>query len=216
MTAPTKVAPVPNTAPAKANPIDAMFLPVEVGMGAFGAELDQLIVENQRSTQAIDLALNIPVDLFAARHPGVDPGALLDDAEFSRRVELLAATPVIQKMAADMQARRNIALALTILGEKLADPDCSVAAAKDMADISMRQAGQMGQAPKYERTVAYEMGVLSVVTVLGRGSFLADGGDSKAIALGAIRAARCISAGEIAAVLDVMRSPFSRVSLAGW
>lgn len=174
-----------------------------------------LIESNRRDGMAVDAALlglgGLTESTFAARWPDSD---IPDDAEFSRRVELLSAEPAMQRVAAEMQARRNVNAALEILGRQLADPECSTTTAKDIAELSMKRAAQMGTDPEYRRTLRLECGAARVSTPFGRISTPA-ADDPAAFTLSVLKRMGCKNQAEVDAVLDILRNG-GGVALAGW
>lgn len=180
-------------------------------------EIDKVIAANQRETQCIDLALGdgLTPEYLASRWPGVDFAALLDDPAVVARVELYAANPQIQRIAADMVARRNVADALSVLRRKLADPDCSAAVARDIADLSLKQASQLGPVVEWDRKFLKRVGEIAVLTITGRQFVKTGGREAVQVSLDVIKAMRCQNRDEVERVVEAVVSPVGSVTLRG-
>ncbi|GAB1393242.1 hypothetical protein MASR1M60_14050 [Rhodocyclaceae bacterium] len=191
--------------------------PITTDGDMLAAEIGGLITANRRETLLIDLALGegVSPEQLAARWQQEEISAVLADDDSCRKIEELANTPAVQRMVADMVARRNVTVALGVLRRKLEDPECSASVARDIAELSIKQAAQLGTVPAYERVVKHDMHGVSVTTPF-TAQKIDKGGNSIKIAKSVIRAARCLDRGEVDSVLQVLGTVGDRVALRGW
>lgn len=184
------------------------------------AGMDAYIEAGRRAAFPLALTLYaagaLPPEYVEARFPEFDIAAALNDPETARRVELLSAIPAVQTAANEMVARRNTADALRIMQEKLSAPDCSAGMAREIAELSLKQAGK-GDAPKYTRHAGICFGKISAETLTGTTEISTEGREYKDIALDLVRAMRCIDRDEVRRVLGILNGrPVEFVTLSGW
>lgn len=176
----------------------------------------ELIAEGRLNTQVLHLTLlalgALSAEYVEACWPACDLSALLDDSAIARRVTLLSQDAAIQHMAVDLQCRQNINAAMSIMRTKLDSPECTTTTAKDIADLSIKQASQMPRADAPVRKLVNALYEVTVQTVLGRVRIQTKG---KPAVEETIRAMRCMDQAEVSAVVDALRS-LGTLELKGW
>ena len=80
---------------------------------------------------------------LAAKHPGFDLAAAMEDAEFVLQVELYAALPKLQEAALEASVRRGLIDASAALNAKLQDPESTAGGARDAGDLMTKLAAMV-------------------------------------------------------------------------
>jgi hypothetical protein len=186
--------------------------------------LQAVLAENKRMRDAhaaADLALDaITPEQFATRTSGASVTELLTDPEFAEMVETLTGKPEIQNAALDARLNRTLLGTLDILSNRVASPECSATAAREVGDTLVKVANLVDRRKVIrqrdpERRMMLFMGDASINTPEGQFRVSVD---SEQGAIGVIRAMRCTTESEAETVLDVFRQSltYGELVLRGW
>jgi hypothetical protein len=146
--------------------------------------------------------------------PGVDLASTLEDEETVARVDEWAENPVIENYARALQERRMAQKALAILDASI-EAEGKATQASELLELLLK--GRQVRDPENPmRRMQYLLGQAEIETPFGRRTVPVHGRDPGEAFVDVCRAMRVRDDGEIAAVLDCLRNPMSRVTLAGW
>lgn len=110
--------------------------------GAPDPALAEIFKQSRRTRLAYALALlaqdGMSLDEFQAKHPGVDVAESLRDPALADEVERIAALPSVRQIVLEIQTTRAADESLRLLNKKLAEPDCTVRQAQDIAETVVK------------------------------------------------------------------------------
>jgi hypothetical protein len=181
-------------------------------------QLDGIKTASEQRAIAIDLAIlgldGRRIESIERDWPGVDLAARLADPTVAAAVDAIGEAPQVQNYAGALQKRRVAQKALGIL-ETAIDADATLVQAQGILEL-LSKGREIKEPTKPERRLQFSLGQASIETPFGKTTINVLEGEAGETFLSVCRAMYVRSDGEIAAVLDCLRAPMSRVTLGGW
>lgn len=190
--------------------------------------IDQIVAENKSIRLAYSAALvslgGSTPEQFSANWPGADLEVLSADPTFMRSVEVFAGMPSVQESALDAQLRRGLATSIEGLVAKIQSPDTTGAALREAGELFTKisalidkrvEAARDGGERSLVRRVFITGDTVTIWSPEG-GRELLVRGDGAALRLEMLRAMRCVTPDEVAAVLAVPLRYGARLTLQGF
>jgi len=146
--------------------------------------------------------------------PGVDVTAVLEDPETAARVDAWTENTVIENYSRALQERRMEQKARSILDASI-DEGGTATQARELLELLLK-GRQVRDPEKPVRRLHFVMGQADIETPFFKTTIDVIGHDPGEVLIDVCRAMHVRDDHEIAAVLECLRAPGGRITLAGW
>lgn len=175
------------------------------------ADSNRRVIEIELATVALG---GRKIESLQRDYPGVDLTAMLEAPDVSARVDAWSENPVVENYARDLQERRLIQKAMSAL-DACTDNGVTLGQAQELIAV-LTKGRQVRDPEKPVRRLHFVMGQANIETPFGRCCLDVHGRHPAEAFIDVCRAMNVRNDAEIAAVLDCLRTPMSRIALAGW